>query len=172
MPSFLKELMLEELVKSLQAKNYIFFAKHQGLSATDFVELRRKLEKVADKAVVTKNSIARLALKRVGIEDANGFIKGSILLAVSNRDPELVSKVLVEFAKGRDNFELGGAYLEGNIFSPESIRSIAALPPRQMLLASVACGLNAPICGFVNVLSQLMRSLAVCLNQIQKAKAN
>ena len=170
MPSVAKELMLQELVQALQSKNYIFFARHQGMSAIDFVELRRKLEKAANRTVVVKNSITRLAFKQLGINELDGVIKGSMFLAVTEKDPQIVSKILVDFATGRETFQLDGAYLEGQLFPAQYLKSLANLPSRQALLASVAGGLNAPVGGFVNVLGQLIRSLAIAIDQIQKKK--
>ena len=164
--------MLKELVKTLESKNYIFFARHQGLSAADFVELRRKLEKAANRTLVVKNTITRLAFKQIGAKDVNGVIKGSMFLAVAEKDPQIVSKILVDFAKGRENFTLDCAYLEGQLFPAQQLKSLADLPSRDVLIASVAGGLNAPISGFVNVLGQLIRSLAIALDQIQKTKAS
>ncbi len=174
MPSLAKELMLQELVKALESKNYIFFARQQGLSATDFVELRRKLEKATNRTLVVKNTLTRLAFKQLGVDGVNGVIKGSMFLAVAEKDPQVVSKILVEFAKGKENFQLDGAYLEGNLFPAQYLKSLAELPSREVLIASVLGGLNAPISGFVSALGQLVRSLAVVLDQIQiqKAKAN
>lgn len=172
MPSLGKELMFQEMVRALESKNYIFFARYQGLSATDFVELRRKLATVTDRTVAVKNSITRLAFKQIGITDATGLLKGPILLAIGKKEPQLISKVLVEFAKGRENFQLDGAYLEGSVFPAEYVKSLAALPSREVLLASVVGGLNAPISGFVSVMGQLIRSLAIALDQIHQTKAN
>lgn len=172
MPSFGKELMLQELVRTLQSKSYVFFARHQGLSATDFVELRRKLEKVADRTLVAKNSITRLAFKQIGIKEVNGFIKGSMFLTVAQKDPHLISKILVDFAKGREGLQLDGAYLEGAIVPVEYLKSLAELPSREVLLASVAGSMRAPMSGLVYVLSQLIRSFTIALDQIQKSKGN
>lgn len=172
MPTLAKELILDELIQVLQSKNYIFFTKHQGLSAPDFVELRRKLEKVSDRTIVTKNTITRLAFKKMGVNDIKDLIKGSILLTIAEKDPQLVSKVLVEFAKGRENFSLDGAYLEGKVFPGQYLKSLADLPSREVLIASVLGRLNAPISGFVSVLGQMIRSLAIVLDQIQKTKSN
>ena len=171
MPSLAKELMLQELVKALESKEYIFFTRHQGLSAADFVELRRKLEKAVNRTLIVKNTITRLAFKQMGVDGVN-LIKGSMLLTVAEKDPQVVSKILVEFAKGRENFQLDGAYLEGNLFPAQYLKSLAELPSREVLIASVLGGLNAPISGFVSALGQLVRSLAVVLDQIQKAKAS
>ncbi len=171
MPSLAKELMLQELVGTLQSKNYIFFAHYQSLPAVEFVELRKKLEQVADRALCVKNSLTRLAFKQIGINDINGIIKGSVLLTIGQKDPQIISKILVEFAKGRESFQLDGAYLEGQVFQAPYLKSLADLPSREVLIATVLGGLNAPISGFVSVLSQLVRSLAIALDQIQKKKS-
>ena len=170
MPSLAKQLMLQELIEALQSKNYIFFVRHAGLSAPDFVELRQKLDKVSERTLVTKNSLTRLAFKEMGATDIKGVLKGSMLLTVAEKEPQLVSKVLVEFAKGRENFQVDVAYLDGKLCPQDYVKALASLPSREVLLASVVGGLNAPISGFVNVLGQLIRSLAICLDQIHKTK--
>jgi len=173
MPSIAKELMLQELIQALQSKDYIFFAQHHGLPATDFVELRRKLDQVADRTLVVKNSITRLAFKHMGIEpDINGFIKGSIVLTIAQKDPQTVSKILVDFARSRESFQLDGAYLKGEIFPAQYLRTLANLPSREVLLASVAGNLNAPISGLVNMLGQLIWSFVMVLDQIQRTKSH
>ncbi len=172
MPSLAKELMLQELLRTLESKNYIFFARYQGLPATEFVELRRKLDKVVDRTVVVKNTLTRLAFKQLGVKDINGLLKGSVLLAIGKKDPQNISRVLVDFAKGRENFQLDGAFLEGQVFLAQYLQSLANLPSREVLLATVVNRMNAPISGFVNVLGQLMRSLVTVLDQVQKKKSN
>ncbi len=172
MPSLAKELMLQELMSTLESKNYIFFARYQGLPATEFVDLRRKLEKVVDRTIVAKNTLTRLAFKQLGVKEINGLLKGSVLLAVGKKDPQVISRVLVDFAKGRENFQLDGAFLEGQIFPAQYLQSLANLPSREVLLATLANRMNAPVGGLVNVLSQLTRSLVTVLDQVQKKKSN
>jgi len=79
---------------------------------------------------------------------------------------------LVDFAKGRENFQLDGAFLEGQIFPAQYLQSLANLPSREVLLATLANRMNAPVGGLVNVLSQLTRSLVTVLDQVQKKKSN
>ena len=171
MPSFAKELMLKELMKTLESKNYIFFARYQGLPATEFVDLRRKLDKTGNKTVVVKNTLTRLAFKQMGVTSMNGIIKGSMVLAMTEKDPQVLSRVLVDFAKGRENFQIDGAYLEGQVFPSQYVKSLADLPSREVLLATVVNRMYGPVSGFVSVLGQMVRSLVTVLDQIQKQKA-
>ena len=170
MPSVAKELMLEELKRTLESKNYLFFARFSGLSVADISELRRKLEKAANRSLVVKNSITRRAFKELGIE-ADEFLKGSLFLTVADKDPQVVSKILVDFAKDRESFTLLGAFLDQKLFQAPALKGIASLPSRQVLLGQVACGLNAPVQGFVSVLNQLVQGLVIALGQIHKQKS-
>ncbi len=171
MPSLAKELMLQELLRTLESKNYIFFARYQGLPATEFVDLRRKLDKTGNKTVVVKNTLTRLAFKQMGVTSMNGIIKGSMVLAMTEKDPQVLSRVLVDFAKGRENFQIDGAYLEGQVFPSQYVKSLADLPSREVLLATVVNRMYGPVSGFVSVLGQMVRSLVTVLDQIQKQKA-
>ncbi|MBI4387612.1 MAG: 50S ribosomal protein L10 [Candidatus Omnitrophica bacterium] len=167
-----KEMLLKQLLETAQTSDYIFFAKFKGLTVNDLNSLRRKLEKVADDVLVVKNSIARMVLERINAKAACDFLEGSVLLTTGKRDPQIVSKVLVEFAKERENFELKGAFVNQTIFQKQFIQDLAKLPLKQELIASVVGGFKAPITGFVLGLGQIVRSLVAALDQIQKKKSS
>ena len=166
-----KELMLTQLLETVKASDYIFFARFKGISVNDMSSLRRRLEKAADKCLVVKNSVARLVLDRANIKDAVQFLEGSVLLATGKREPQQVSKILVEFAKDKENFELKGVFINQSVFQKQFIQELAKLPSREVLLATVVAGIKAPITNFVVELGQLTRSLVCVLDQIQKKKA-
>jgi large subunit ribosomal protein L10 len=171
MTSLSKQLMFEELLGALNSKSFVFFARYEKLSVSEFSQLRRKLEKVSDRALVVKNTIARRVFEHLGIKNVNGFIKGSTILTLGDNEPQIISKVLVDFAKEKPNFEVTGACLDGVLHDLGYVNSLAALPSREVLVATVISRLNAPISGFVGVMSQLIRSLAITLDQISKQKA-
>lgn len=172
MASTEKQTLLEELVKTIEGKDYIFFGRFSRLSVNDFGELRRKVEKVSNRSVVAKNSIARRALEQLGLKNACEFLKGSMFLTLGEKEPQVISKTLVDFAKGNENFQIAGACVEGGVYPAAYVEQLAKLPSRDVLIASVVGGISAPLRGFVNALSQLTRSLVVVLDQVQKQKAS
>ena len=165
-----KKLLLEQLLQTAKNSEYVFFAKFKGISVNDMNQLRRRLEKAADRVLVVKNNLARLVLERMNAKAALDFLDGSVLLTTGKKDPQIVSKLLVEFAKDKENFELKGVFINQNTFQKQFIQELAKLPSRQELLAMVVGGIQAPISGFVLGLGQLVRSLVVTLDQIQKKK--
>lgn len=166
-----KKLLLEQVLKVAQESEYVFFAKFKGISVNDLNGLRRQLEKAADRAVVVKNSIAKIVLERINAASAASLLEGSVLMTTGKKDPQVVSKVLVDFAKEKENFELKGVFINQAVFQKQFIQELAKLPSRQQLIASVVGGVKAPISGFVLGLGQLVRSLVVTLDQIKQKKS-
>ena len=159
-----KELLLEQLLEVTQASEYIFFAKFKGIPVNDLNELRRRLGKAADRVIVVKNNIARIVLERISAQAAANFLEGSVLLTTGKKDPQIVSKILVEFAKDKENFQLKGVFINRGTFQKQFIQELAKLPSRQELLATVVAGIKAPITNFVLGLGQLTRSLVCVLD--------
>lgn len=166
-----KKLLFEEVLKSLEGKNYIFFSRYNRLSVNDFGELRRKVEKVSEHSLVVKNTLMRRALEQLGLKDACCFLEGSVFVTLSSKDPQNVSRVLVDFAKGNENFQVSGACIDGGVYQASYLEQLAKMPSREVLIAMVVGGIAAPLRGFVSTLAQLNRSVVIALDQIQKKKA-
>ena len=52
----------------------------------------------------------------------------------------------------------------------DGVKALASLPTKEVLIAKVLGGFNAPITGFVNVLNGNIRGLVVALNAIKEQK--
>jgi len=66
--------------------------------------------------------------------------------------------------------EIKAGMVDGKVLDVQGVADLAELPPREVLVAQVLGGLNAPISGFVNVLNGNMRGLVVALNAIAEQK--
>ena len=78
--------------------------------------------------------------------------------------------ILAKFAKENENFALGGGVSQGMYFSADQIKELAQIPSREVLLARVLGGMNAPIGGFVGVLGQLVRGCVNALDALRKKR--
>ena len=110
------------------------------------------------------------AWDRTAVLGAARFLEGSILVTLGVQEPQLVSKTLVDFVKGRENMELRGMILDGRILEGSFVRELARLPGRKELLTQVAIRMKSPITGFVLTLKGLVQSLVIALSEIQKKK--
>jgi len=74
------------------------------------------------------------------------------------------------WAKGRQTSAIKGGIVEGRVVGPAEIADLAALPPREVLLARLAGAFQAPLQGLLQVLSAPLRGLANVLDQVRKQK--
>ncbi|MBU1862376.1 MAG: 50S ribosomal protein L10 [Candidatus Omnitrophica bacterium] len=170
MPGIENTLMLKEIKKKLENKN-VFFTNFNKVTVKNFSRLRQSLTKNDGQGLVVKNRVARIVLKELGMEKAVDVIAGSMFLVAAEKEPQKISKDLVDFAKGQESFTIKGAFIDGS-FQPESyVSELAKLPSREQLLASVVGGMKAPITNFVFGLKGILRSFVVVLNEMNKKKS-
>ena len=113
----------------------------------------------------------RFAFKELGLEEFNEFLKGPSAVAFGINDPVSAAKISTEFAKTNDKLEIKAGIVDGKVINAEGVKNLAELPPREVLIAQVLGGFNAPIQGFANVLQGTIRGLAIALNAIAEKKS-
>lgn len=165
-----KKIMLQE-VKSALAEKDVFVTKYDRLTVKDFGQLRSDIRKKNGSGMVVKKTIAKLAFKELGMEDASQALDGSVFVVASSDEPQELSKLLVDFAKKKEEFDVTGAFVEGAYRDQQYVKDLASLPSREELIASVVGGIKAPITNFVMGLSGFMKQLVVVLNEVNKTKS-
>ncbi len=165
-----KKEVVSELSKKIKEAKAMVFADYRGLTVEQDTELRNALRKAGVEYKVVKNTLTRFAAKENGLEGLEPFLKGPTAMAVSDTDPVAPAKVLSEYVKKYEKLELKVGVVEGKIIDEKGINALAELPPREVLIAKVLGGFNAPISGLVNVLNGNIRGLVVALNAIAEQK--
>jgi len=142
----------------------------RGLSVADITELRSLLRKSEVEYRVVKNTLARLAVKDTGLEGLAAYFEGPTAIAISRKDAVAASKVLTTWGKSRPTFTIKGGVVEGRVVGSAEIAELAAVPPREVLLARMAGALQAPFTGLVRVLAVHLLGLACALDQVRQKK--
>ncbi len=166
-----KEQLISELAGKLATAKAAFLADYRGLNVEKVNTLRGELRKAGVEYRVVKNTLLRLAAKDTGIECIEKYLEGPTAIAIVQDDPVAPAKVLSDFAKANDKFELKIGALDGKVLSVNDIKALSELPSREVLLAKVLGSLNAPASNFVGVLAAIPRSLVQVLAAIQDKKA-
>jgi large subunit ribosomal protein L10 len=169
-----------EAVKVIDEKlkrcHNIILVDYAGLSVAEQTEFRKQAKSVGGEMTVQKNSLLALTLKKRAKELPESVfdaLNGPTAMIYGYEDAVGVTKLAVEFAKTHeDNFKLKVGVLAGTDDSPhqaldiEALKKLATLPNREELRAKLVGTLNAPISGFVTVLSGNLRGLV----QVIKAR--
>ncbi|MGI5971157.1 MAG: 50S ribosomal protein L10 [Oscillospiraceae bacterium] len=168
-----KQAIVEKLAGKLQNSAAGVFVDYKGINVSEDTTLRAELRKSNVDYAVVKNTLVRIAADKVGFNELDPILNGNTALAVCADDPVAPAKILCDFAKkaGETKFVIKAGFVEGRVISAEEVKSLASLPPREVLIATVLGTMNAPLTGLVSVLIANIRGLACALNAIAEKKA-
>ncbi|MEP7235546.1 MAG: 50S ribosomal protein L10 [Ignavibacteriota bacterium] len=162
---------LSEIVGSASA---FYFTDYQGLTVAKATELRNQFRKAGVQYKISKNTLLRRALADKGLltDQISASMKGQTAVAYGFEDPAAPARVLKEFLE-KNNTEkpaLKLAYLDGTIYDSTQLKTIAALPTKKDIMASIVGSIHAPISGIVGVLGALQRDIVYIMDAIEKKK--
>lgn len=166
-----KQLVVDELAGHFDGAITGVLVDYKGISVEDDTALRAELRKAGVYYAVKKNSIISRAAKKSGLDGLDEYLEGATAIALSKTDMIAPAKVIAEFAKDKEHFNIKAGFIEGKVATAEQINELAKLPPKEVLVAKFLGSLNAPISGFVNVLNGNLRGLVVALNAIAEKKS-
>jgi len=140
--------------------------EYRGLSVKDLAALRRSLREVGGEYRVYKNTLVRLAVRDLGLDDLVALLEGPTAIAFVDGDAVPVAKALRDYAKVNVHLVVKGGVLGKKIMSPAETVALAELPPRELILARLAGALAAPMQQFAGLLQALPRNFAYGLSAL------
>ena len=170
MPSIEKELMFNEIEKEFAKSAYVFFSSFEKLSVADLSKARARLNQSSNRSLLVKHAMARKILKNRGFADSEKLLTGSVLLTFGDKEPQDISRAVVESLKISEKIKCSGVLFEGKLESSDFVKRLSSLPSRQELLTQIAVRMNSPITGFVCVLANTLRGLVIALDEVRKQK--
>lgn len=166
-----KTAMLAEIKEKMINSQVTILADMRGIPVAKITDLRSRLRKAGSDMKVTKNTIAGIAAKEVGVEGLDEYLKGPTVFAFGIEDPVVPAKILSEFAREiKQGLSIKAGVLEGKVINADGVKALAELPSREVLLAKVLGGMQAPMYGFANVLAANLRNLVYVLDQVRQQK--
>ncbi len=137
---------------------------YRGLSATEITILRRRLRESGIEYRVVKNTLARFAAGRAGKDELVSFFEGPVAIAFGYGDITEPSKALDDYIRSsKVSLSIKGGFLGDRVLTPGEATTLGTLPSREILLARVLGGMQAPVSGLVNCLAAPMRGFMVVL---------
>jgi large subunit ribosomal protein L10 len=166
-----KEKTVSELKEKLSAASSLFLTDFRGLNVDEMTRLRRTLKEKGAEYRVTKNTLIRRAAQESELEGILDFLAGPTGLVFSYEDPLAPARALHEVYRKIKKPKIKVIWMEGRFFGESHLKTLAALPGREMLLAQIASGLNFPVANFVGTLEGMLRSLVGVIEAIRKEKS-
>jgi large subunit ribosomal protein L10 len=163
MPTARKEAEVAELADLLQRSKAVIVTDYRGLTVSNLADLRRRLREVDSEYRVAKNTLTTLAARSVGVEGMEATLEGPTALAFAFGDPAAPAKVINEYARTSRILTVRAGLLDKRLITEADVTALATIEPREVLLAKLLGGFNAPIASLVGVLNASISSIAYVL---------
>lgn len=164
-----KSQKIDAIKAKIEKAQVAVITEYQGLSVEDITKLRREIQKAGGDYMVTKNTLAKIAVKGTEYEAIAEKMSGPIALAFGFEDPVTPAKAVAKFIKDTKKGAIVGAVLDGKLLTEAETKALAELPTKEELFAKMLGSINSPASGIANsinaVLSQLTRAMAAVRDQ-------
>lgn len=171
-----KETEVAELQERFQRASSVFVAEYRGLTVAAVDSLRARLRAAGGADFeyrVTKNTLVRRAAVGADGEALGPHLRGPTALAFSFGDPARLAKVLVDYARENEVFQLRGGVMDGQPLGAAEIATLATLPSLDELRAKLVGLIQAPATKVAGVLAapagQLARLMAARQTKLEEA---
>lgn len=142
--------LLNELNGLFNEAEIVVVSHYKGLTVAEVSALRDNIRKAGASFRVTKNRIARLALKGTKFEGLSDLFKGPTAIAFAN-DPISACKACVEFAKENEKLIVLGGAMGTGVLTLDEINRLATIPSMDELRAKIIGLLQAPAAQLARV---------------------
>lgn len=129
---------------------------YKGINVEDDTKLRKELREAGVEYTVVKNTLLKRAIAESSLEGMSEVLEGTTAIATSKDDYVAAARILNKYAEKSDKFSIKTGYLDDEIISLEKIVSLAKLPSREVLLATVLSAFNAPIASFARAVQAIV----------------
>jgi large subunit ribosomal protein L10 len=166
-----KAQVVSELQEKFGRAKGIVFTDYRGLNVEEMTGLRNSLRDASLEYRVVKNTLAKIAAEGTPVDQAKDILIGPIGIAVGYDDPVLVVKKVLEYNKSNEKLEVRGGVVEGSMFSPDQLKSISKLPPKEVQLSMLAGAMKAPATKLAGLLSATLTGLAYAMEALKDKKS-
>jgi large subunit ribosomal protein L10 len=154
-----KQAIIKELNESTSGALSAITADFRGVPVVKINELRKVCRESSVNVHVVRNTLLKRAIKDTIFECLKTEISGPTLIACSTNHPGTAARLLKNFAKDNQGFEVKAAAFEGELLTKDKIDRLASLPTYSEAIAHLAAAIKEASAG------KLVRTLAAILEK-------
>lgn len=168
-----KQQIVSEVNQAANSALSAVLADYRGVSVGDLTELRKTARENKVYLRVVRNTLLKRAVAGTEFECIQEVLIGPTILAFSQEDPGAAARVLKDFAKENDNFEIKALSVGGKLLEASQIDVLAKLPTHDQALSILMSVMLAPVTKLARTLievpSKVTRVVAAVRDQKQEA---
>lgn len=172
MPTEAKRETIAELREELAKHRTMIVSEYRGLTVKEIAEIRRALRKQDVTYRVVKNRLMRIASADEPAGEAlSPLLVGPTAIAFGNDEAGTAKAVIDATRPFNKIVRITGGVLGDRAIDADGVTRLATLPSREILLARLAGGMQAPVASLASLFAAPLRNLGYALAQVAEQKA-
>ena len=151
----MKKQVVEEIKGKLDKAASIVVVDYRGLTAEEATELRDHLRAEEVEFKIYKNTMLKFAMEDEAYAQMKELLEGPTAVAFSYDDPTSAARRLNDIAKKYEALEFKAGIVEGMFYDANTIKEIAEIPSRDVLISKLLGSLQSSITNFARVIKQV-----------------
>ncbi|HNQ92186.1 MAG TPA: 50S ribosomal protein L10 [Alphaproteobacteria bacterium] len=140
-----KQTEIEELKGTLGNTEIVIVSHNTGMTVAQVTELRKGLRAAGARYKVTKNTLAKLAIKDTKFAEIDDLLSGPTGLSTTTEEPLVVAKTVYDFAKKFDGkLVILGGYFGDMKLDAAAVEKLAKLPTLDEIRGKLVGLIQAP----------------------------
>lgn len=168
-----KKQIVSEVNEAATSALSAVIADYRGVTVADMTELRKTARENRVFLKVVRNTLLKRAVEGTEYECLNEELVGPTILAFSMEDPGAAARVLKDFGKEHQEFEIKALSVGGKLLPASQIDVLAKLPTYDQAVAQLMSVMTAPVTKltrtFNEVPSKVTRAVAAVRDQKKEA---
>ena len=151
-----KQAIVADLAEQLKNSPAGVVVNYQGITVEDDTKMRKALRAAGVNYMVMKNSLTGRACDEVGLSDMKQYLTGMTAIAIGTTDAIAPAKVLKEYAEKIESFNILAGYLDGKVVDDATVKQLADIPSKEVLIAKFLGSIKSPLYGFAYALQAVV----------------
>lgn len=132
-----KDELVAQYADMLERSQGIVITEYRGLSMQRFNNIRAKMREVGASYNVTKNTLLKIALERVGMAVPEDLLNGPVAVGFAFDSFPGTVKALIDSIKDSELLILKGAIAQTSVYPESDLKAISELPSLDQLRATL-----------------------------------
>ena len=168
-----KQQIVAEVNEAAKGALSAVLADYHGTAVEEMTALRRLARENNVYLRVVRNTLLKRAVEGTDFECLNEALVGPTILAFSQDHPGAAARVLKDFAKENEGFEVKALAISGTLLPASQIDILAKLPTYDQAIATLMSVMLAPVTKLVQTCNEVptkaTRAVAAVRDQKQEA---
>jgi len=165
-----KQQIVSEVSEAAKSALSAVIADYRGVTVTDLTALRKSARENGVYLRVVRNTLLKRAVSGTEYECLGPALKGPTILAFALSDPGAAARVLKEFAKGNEKFEVKALAVGGKMLPASQIDVLATLPTRDQALSILMSVMLAPVTKLARTINEVPTKVTRCVAAVRDQK--